>query len=125
MAQLLAPYHNGMRLGQGFNSYTQQICLDHAVLLDTDENRKRVYQKYTPDIGNPVGARKTGHKHVAPGESSGEIEGGASDDTATNGEHGDKKLAQGTGKQVVKTNEEGGGSVVAGMVICVLSSETS
>ncbi|KAK4169843.1 hypothetical protein QBC43DRAFT_283408 [Cladorrhinum sp. PSN259] len=32
MAQMLAPYNNSMRLGQGFNSYTQQICLDRAVL---------------------------------------------------------------------------------------------
>ncbi|KAJ9613426.1 hypothetical protein H2200_003368 [Cladophialophora chaetospira] len=31
MAQLLAPYNNSMRLGQGFNSYTQQICIDNAV----------------------------------------------------------------------------------------------
>lgn len=30
---LLAPYTNAMRLGQGFNSYTQQICLDQAVTL--------------------------------------------------------------------------------------------
>ena len=34
MAQLLAPYNNSMRLGQGFNSYTQQICLDKAVSPD-------------------------------------------------------------------------------------------
>ncbi|KAI9163802.1 hypothetical protein HJFPF1_05429 [Paramyrothecium foliicola] len=32
MSQFLAPYNNSMRLGQGFNSYTQQICLDRAVL---------------------------------------------------------------------------------------------
>ena len=31
MAQILAPYNNAMRLGQGFNSYTQQICLSGAV----------------------------------------------------------------------------------------------
>lgn len=49
MAQLLAPYHNGMRLGQGFNSYTQQICLDNAVLLDNEENRKRVRDYYVAD----------------------------------------------------------------------------
>ncbi|KAK6359112.1 hypothetical protein TWF696_000279 [Orbilia brochopaga] len=34
MAQLLAPYNNAMRLGQGFNSYTQQICIDNAVSID-------------------------------------------------------------------------------------------
>ncbi|RGP72364.1 hypothetical protein FLONG3_6760 [Fusarium longipes] len=32
MAQMLAPYNNSMRLGQGFNSYTQQVCLDKAVI---------------------------------------------------------------------------------------------
>ena len=35
MAQRLAPYNNSMRLGQGFNSYTQQICLDQAVLCSS------------------------------------------------------------------------------------------
>ncbi|KAH7165330.1 hypothetical protein EDB81DRAFT_852234 [Dactylonectria macrodidyma] len=34
MALLLAPYTNAMRLGQGFNSYTQQICVDDAVAID-------------------------------------------------------------------------------------------
>ena len=32
MAVQLAPYNNSMRLGQGFNSYTQQICLNDAVM---------------------------------------------------------------------------------------------
>ncbi|KAF5001944.1 hypothetical protein FGRMN_685 [Fusarium graminum] len=36
MALRLAPYNNGMRLGQGFNSYTQQICVDDAVVVDPD-----------------------------------------------------------------------------------------
>ncbi|KAI1266124.1 hypothetical protein F5Y18DRAFT_435050 [Xylariaceae sp. FL1019] len=31
---LLAPYTHAMRLGQGFNSYTQQICVDDAVVVD-------------------------------------------------------------------------------------------
>ncbi|KAL9115746.1 MAG: hypothetical protein Q9227_000114 [Pyrenula ochraceoflavens] len=34
MSLLLAPYNNAMRLGQGFNSYTQQICVDDAVVVD-------------------------------------------------------------------------------------------
>ncbi|KAI5776497.1 hypothetical protein EDC01DRAFT_463456 [Geopyxis carbonaria] len=34
MATLSAPYNNAMRLGQGFNSHTQKICIDNAVLLD-------------------------------------------------------------------------------------------
>lgn len=31
MSQTLAPYSNSMRLEQGFNSSTQQICIDDAV----------------------------------------------------------------------------------------------
>ncbi|KAK6508954.1 hypothetical protein TWF481_003722 [Arthrobotrys musiformis] len=31
MSLLLAPYNDSMRLGQGFNSYTQTLCLDKAV----------------------------------------------------------------------------------------------
>ena len=53
MAQFLAPYNNGMRLGQGFNSYTQQLCLDHAVLEDTPANRA----KYMVDLAK---ASRTG-----------------------------------------------------------------
>ncbi|MCJ1249394.1 hypothetical protein MMC30_006617 [Trapelia coarctata] len=36
MAFILAPYNNAMRLGQGFNTYTQQICIDDAVVIDPD-----------------------------------------------------------------------------------------
>ncbi|KAE8230988.1 hypothetical protein CF326_g4004 [Tilletia indica] len=36
MSLLLAPYNNGMRLGQGFNSYTQQICVDDAVVMNPE-----------------------------------------------------------------------------------------
>lgn len=34
MSLLLAPYTHAMRLGQGFNSYTQQICVNDAVVID-------------------------------------------------------------------------------------------
>ncbi|KAF2741957.1 hypothetical protein M011DRAFT_462809 [Sporormia fimetaria CBS 119925] len=34
MSIQLVPYNNAMRLGQGFNSYTQQICIDDAVVID-------------------------------------------------------------------------------------------
>ncbi|KAK5942982.1 hypothetical protein PMZ80_003987 [Knufia obscura] len=36
MSLSLAPYNNAMRLGQGFNSYTQQICVDDAVIVDPE-----------------------------------------------------------------------------------------
>jgi hypothetical protein len=31
MSLHLAPYNDAMRLGQGFNSYTHQLCIDGAV----------------------------------------------------------------------------------------------
>ncbi|KAF1994444.1 hypothetical protein P154DRAFT_476000 [Amniculicola lignicola CBS 123094] len=36
MALLLAPYNDSMRLGMGFNSYTQTMCIDEAVEFDKD-----------------------------------------------------------------------------------------
>ncbi|KAK0528577.1 hypothetical protein OC835_004614 [Tilletia horrida] len=36
MSLLLAPYNNAMRLGQGFNSYTGQICVDDAVVVNPE-----------------------------------------------------------------------------------------
>jgi hypothetical protein len=57
MAQMLAPYNNAMRLGQGFNSYTQQICLDRAVLPDPKQanstpKKKVVKPKNTIFVGS-------------------------------------------------------------------------
>lgn len=37
MAMLLAPYNNSMRLGQGFNSFTQQIYMTDAVTQGTHD----------------------------------------------------------------------------------------
>ncbi|KAK0549211.1 hypothetical protein OC846_004165 [Tilletia horrida] len=34
---LLAPYNNAMRLGQGFNSYTHEICIDDAVVISPQQ----------------------------------------------------------------------------------------
>ncbi|KAI0103973.1 hypothetical protein GGR51DRAFT_523062 [Nemania sp. FL0031] len=36
MAYLLAPYNDSMRLGQGFNSYFHQLCIDGAVDIPED-----------------------------------------------------------------------------------------
>ncbi|KAM0511996.1 hypothetical protein ACHAPE_009352 [Trichoderma viride] len=38
MSLHLAPYNSGMRLGQGFNSYTQKICINDAVVIDPGRN---------------------------------------------------------------------------------------
>jgi len=37
MSLLLAPYNNAMRLGQGFNSYTHEICIDDAVIVSPQQ----------------------------------------------------------------------------------------
>ncbi|KDQ06257.1 hypothetical protein BOTBODRAFT_121764 [Botryobasidium botryosum FD-172 SS1] len=34
MALILAPYNSAMRLGMGFNSFTQQLCINDAVKLE-------------------------------------------------------------------------------------------
>jgi hypothetical protein len=66
MAQLLAPYNNSMRLGQGFNSYTQQICLDRAVLQDSKANKERLARLANdraveaPKATTPAAAPSTG-----------------------------------------------------------------
>ncbi|KAL5435551.1 hypothetical protein PMIN07_006586 [Paraphaeosphaeria minitans] len=44
MALKLVPYSNVMLLGQGFNSYTQQICIDDAVVID-DQRAENVITK--------------------------------------------------------------------------------
>ncbi|KAI0129791.1 hypothetical protein BJ170DRAFT_288194 [Xylariales sp. AK1849] len=36
MGLIIAPFNNAMRIGQGFNSYTQQICIDDAVVKDAN-----------------------------------------------------------------------------------------
>ncbi|GKU04421.1 hypothetical protein FLAG1_07120 [Fusarium langsethiae] len=65
MSLLLAPYNNGMRLGQGFNSYTQQICIDDAVVIDPD----RVDNSVTNDgftmreLRHAIGARAGGEDY--------------------------------------------------------------
>ncbi|KAF5662961.1 hypothetical protein FHETE_7706 [Fusarium heterosporum] len=40
MSMILAPYNDAMRIGQGFNSYTHEICIDGAIVVDgnQDEN---------------------------------------------------------------------------------------
>ncbi|KAH8627321.1 hypothetical protein IG631_17089 [Alternaria alternata] len=36
MATLTVPYNTAMQLGSGFNSYTQTLCIDHAVVRDSE-----------------------------------------------------------------------------------------
>lgn len=51
MAQMLAPYNNSMRLGQGFCSYTQEVCLDKAVLESIPRKRgQRLRQPASDEV---------------------------------------------------------------------------
>jgi hypothetical protein len=36
MATQYVPYNTAMQLGSGFNSFTQTLCIDHAVIRDPD-----------------------------------------------------------------------------------------
>lgn len=36
MATHLVPYNTAMHLGSGFNSYTQTLCVDHAVVREPE-----------------------------------------------------------------------------------------
>ncbi|KAF7317696.1 hypothetical protein MKEN_00857300 [Mycena kentingensis (nom. inval.)] len=53
MALLLAPYNDAMRLGMGFNSFTQQLCINDAVRLAdgkdgipaTDNHLRPIYKQ--------------------------------------------------------------------------------
>ncbi|KAF7554228.1 hypothetical protein G7Z17_g3072 [Cylindrodendrum hubeiense] len=37
MSMILAPYNDAMRIGQGFNSYTHELCIDGAVMVKSAE----------------------------------------------------------------------------------------
>ena len=47
---LRAPYNNAMRLGQGFNSFTQQLCIIDAVGVGDDRDEQPRPQRDTLDV---------------------------------------------------------------------------
>lgn len=56
MATQLVPYNTAMQLGSGFNSFTQTLCINNAVLRETESaagiqgtesDEKRVAQSVT------------------------------------------------------------------------------
>ncbi|RSL47245.1 hypothetical protein CEP54_013484 [Fusarium duplospermum] len=60
MALQLAPYNNAMRLGQGFNSYTQQICLTDAVMRPSDApNGKKTIKVGDDALTKPTDGTET------------------------------------------------------------------
>ncbi|KAF7343735.1 hypothetical protein MSAN_01954100 [Mycena sanguinolenta] len=54
MALLLAPYNDAMRLGMGFNSFTQQLCVNDAVRLASGKQEtatdKSLRPQYNPGL---------------------------------------------------------------------------
>ncbi|CAI7660092.1 unnamed protein product [Penicillium glandicola] len=54
MATILAPYNTAMRLGNGFNSFTQQLCIDNAVVRDEDAERPQDITLLEKDIPQEV-----------------------------------------------------------------------
>ncbi|KAI1183992.1 hypothetical protein F5B17DRAFT_102470 [Nemania serpens] len=52
MATLLAPYNTAMQLGTGFNSFTQQVCIDAAVTSSKDINSAMAPAE--PDRNKPI-----------------------------------------------------------------------
>ncbi|CAI6331688.1 unnamed protein product [Periconia digitata] len=58
MALQLVPYNNSMRLGQGFNSFTQQICVDNSVIgiSDREDSQPITPEDYIPIAGPDVPA---------------------------------------------------------------------
>ncbi|KAI6777470.1 hypothetical protein HG530_001415 [Fusarium avenaceum] len=54
MSLTLAPYNDAMRIGQGFNSYTHEICIDGAVVVDTDGAHNEITQVRTVEKPSQV-----------------------------------------------------------------------
>jgi hypothetical protein len=61
MSQLLAPYNESMSLGQGFNSYTQQVCLDTAVSIDREYKSEP-----QPELGPHIASANNGDAVADP-----------------------------------------------------------
>ncbi|KAI8681752.1 hypothetical protein NCS55_00428200 [Fusarium keratoplasticum] len=51
MSMILAPYNDAMRIGQGFNSYTHELCIDGAVLVKSSDQGE---QNQTKTIESPA-----------------------------------------------------------------------
>ncbi|KAI1268737.1 hypothetical protein F5Y18DRAFT_165340 [Xylariaceae sp. FL1019] len=73
MALTLAPYNNAMRLGMGFNSYTQQLCVNDAVVKANNTKAQDRDLKVRNLLGEPSGGdSSTGNdKSVVPTEGDG------------------------------------------------------
>ncbi|KAF4442962.1 hypothetical protein F53441_11606 [Fusarium austroafricanum] len=51
MSMILAPYNDAMRIGQGFNSYTHELCIDGAVSVESGD---KVLQDQVNTVTNPA-----------------------------------------------------------------------
>ncbi|MCJ1319163.1 hypothetical protein MMC15_004496 [Xylographa vitiligo] len=49
----LAPFSSYMKLGQGFNSYTQEVCIEDAVLVESNQAASRSSSIFHPQVPVP------------------------------------------------------------------------
>ncbi|MCJ1394266.1 hypothetical protein MMC18_007144 [Xylographa bjoerkii] len=49
----LAPFSSYMKLGQGFNSYTQEVCIEDAVLIEPNQTATRSSSIFRPEVPVP------------------------------------------------------------------------
>lgn len=54
MATQLVPYNTAMQLGSGFNSFTQTLCIDHAVVRDADLLEAKKAEPKDKDVAQSV-----------------------------------------------------------------------
>ncbi|KAF5700490.1 hypothetical protein FMUND_14316 [Fusarium mundagurra] len=71
MATLLAPYNQAMQLGTGFNSFTQQLCIDNAVV---SPRQLRGQQQEDNEPSGDTSARDAARVDVSTKDDAGETE---------------------------------------------------
>ncbi|CVL12393.1 hypothetical protein FPRO06_04797 [Fusarium proliferatum] len=71
MATLLAPYNQAMQLGTGFNSFTQQLCIDNAVV---SPNQLRGQQQEDNELSGDKSVKDVARVDVSAKKDAGELE---------------------------------------------------
>ncbi|KAK4690509.1 hypothetical protein P7C71_g6298, partial [Lecanoromycetidae sp. Uapishka_2] len=99
----LAPYTNAMRIGQGFNSYTQEICIENAVLIEPARKAHPIGSSRSPDSNGRRGSSLRPHSAVSDNamtlRAKSSNESLASDATASDAE-GQLQLTRGSAKSL-------------------------
>ncbi|KAF5536304.1 hypothetical protein FMEXI_10399 [Fusarium mexicanum] len=68
MATLLAPYNQAMQLGTGFNSFTQQLCIDNAVV--SPRQLRTGLQEDNESLADQTANTNNAERDVAPVDAS-------------------------------------------------------